>query len=144
MAEYEWGLHRFIRCSEKKRTGQVKPGQAVVNITTYRYPKKKKVGPTRAIYQNVLINAAGLSTQPLTHTLDSSNLFSSQTNHTPTNPRFFLFFFLFLFFLSDFSLSLFVSIQFSPTPTVSTPPFSPYPSSILLLRTSESMMVFQS
>ena len=98
MTEYEWGHHRFIRCSEKKRTGQVKPGQAVVNITTYRYPKKKRVGPTRAIYQNVLINAAGLSTQPLTHTLDSSNLFSSQTHHTPTNPRFFfVFFFCFCF-----------------------------------------------
>ena len=135
----------FIDSLGVQRKKKDRPGEARLGSSKYHHiqiPQKKKVGPTRAIYQNVLINAAGLSTQPLTHTLDSSNLFSSQTNHTPTNPRFFLFFFLFLFFLSDFSLSLFVSIQFSPTPTVSTPPFSPYPSSILLLRTSESMMVF--
>ena len=97
MTEYEWGLHRFIRCSEKKKD---RPGEARLGSSKYHHiqiPQKKKVGPTRAIYQNVLINAAGLSTQPLTHTLDSSNLFSSQTNHTPTNPRFFLFFFCFCF-----------------------------------------------
>ena len=93
-----------------------RPGEARLGSSKYHHiqiPQKKKVGPTRAIYQNVLINAAGLSTQPLTHTLDSSNLFSSQTNHTPTNPRFFLFFFLFLFFLSDFSVSLRINSIFA-------------------------------
>ena len=113
MAEYEWGLHRFIRCSEKKRTGQVKPGQAVGNITTYRYPKKKGGTHSCNLPKRPYKRRRPFHATSYTHIRFLISVLITNKSHTNESQVFFL---LLLSFHSDFSVSLFVSIQFSPTP----------------------------
>ena len=149
MAEYEWGLHRCIRCSEKKRASQVVyflPGQTVVNryhqIHHIHIPNKKKKGGTHSynLPKRPYKRRRPFHATSYTHIRFLKSVLIAN-NHTPTNPRFFFFCCWCLYIPIFLCLS---SYQFNfPQPqTISTPPFSPNPSSILLLRTSESMIVF--
>lgn len=97
MAEYEWGLHRFIRCSEKKRTGQVKPGQAVVNITTYRYPKKKGGTHSCNLPKRPYKRRRPFHATSYTHIRFLKSVLITNKSHTNESQVFFVFFFCFCF-----------------------------------------------